>query len=714
MSKSRSLSFARSINQITTLVGGGKAPFKIQGPASEAILEGPSGVAVDDQMNVYVAAFLAKRVFKIDPNGTLTVAAGTGEAASSGDGGPAARAAVNGPSAVAIEDGMLYIAEQLGDRIRCVDKSGRMSTLAGTGKPLAPGENRSQMKVDGVKAKSATLEQPAGIAVRDGEVYFTEFAGNRVRKIDRDGILRVVAGTGERASKGDGGLATEASLQGPTGIVIDQKGNIYVAEVFSGRVRRIDKKGKITTIAGQATPGPFVDGQRARTANLRWPQGLAIDAKGNLYISDFAASNVYVVGADKLIHIFAGTGTGGTVKSGRAAGVPVENPTGITFDVEGNLLVSLFNQGAVLRISPEGRVKRLAGEFVREVKSPVHPNDAFLRGVGGVASDNNGNIYVAESFGNAVHKVTEKAEMLLLTGTGIAKSTGDGRSAEDADVNHPVGILPAAGGVIISEADGNRIRFVNSAGNIKTIAGTGLPGFSGDGGLASGALAAHPHGLMDFGANVINPASFLQSSTTKSAKTAKASKGGRPALAFVDTDNHRVRVLDENGIIKTFAGNGKPVSSGDGGPANKAGLNRPEYLAMDPDGNVYVSEAHKVRKIDKNGNISTYAGTGKRGFSGEGGPATKANLDSPYGLAMDERDLYIADSWNNVIWKVDAKGVITRVAGTGKKASDGDNGPATQASLNAPVDLAIHKGSDGVYLLIGELEGSRVRAMRIR
>jgi sugar lactone lactonase YvrE len=705
------------MNEITTLAGGGNAPFKDRGPASEAILEGPSGVAVDDEGNIYIAAFLAKRVFKITTDGILTVVAGTGEAASSGDGGPAARAPLNGPSAVAFAGGLLYIAEQLGDRIRVVDQSGRINTFAGTGRSPVVGNGQTEKIKDRVKAREAVIEQPAGLAVRDGEVYFTEFAGNRVRKVDRNGVVRFVAGTGQRASNGDGGPATKAALQGPTGLAFDRRGNLYVSEVFSARVRRIDTKGKITTIAGLGKPGQFEEGARSRRANLRWPHGLAVDAEGNLFIADFSASRIYVIDSDKLIHTFAGIGDGGTVKTGLASDVPVENPLGLAFDAKGDLLVTLFNQGSVLRINAEDRVKRIAGEFVREQKSTMHPTEAFLRGVSSVSSDDQGNVYIAEAFGNAIHKVTPKGEMLMVAGTGLASTGEDNRVATRSGVNHPAGVLPTADGVFIAEADGHRIRFIDSSNRISTIAGTGVPGFSGDGGPAAAASAAHPHGIMDFGSDVSNPVPFLLASGGGRAAARRGKKRaakGRPVLAFVDTDNHRVRVIDEFGIISTLAGNGKPVSSGDGGPAKRAGLNRPEYLARDPDGNIYVSEAHKVRKIDKNGNISTYAGTGKRGFSGEGGPATRANLDSPYGLAMDGYDLYIADSWNNIVWKVNAKGIITRVAGNGKKASDGDGGPATKASLNAPVDLAVLKSSDGVYLLIGELEGARVRSMKIR
>ncbi|HET9532192.1 MAG TPA: hypothetical protein VFQ92_17665, partial [Blastocatellia bacterium] len=553
------------MNEITTLAGGGSAPFKDRGPASEAILEGPSGVAVDDEGNIYIAAFLAKRVFKIDTDGILTVVAGTGEAASSGDGGPAARAPLNGPSAVAFAGGLLYIAEQLGDRIRVVDQSGRINTFAGTGRSPVVGNGHTEKIKDRVKAREAVIEQPAGLAVRDGEVYFTEFAGNRVRKVDRNGVVRFVAGTGQRASNGDGGPATKAALQGPTGLAFDRRGNLYVSEVFSARVRRIDTKGKITTIAGLGKPGEFEEGARARRASLRWPHGLAVDAEGNLFIADFSASRIYVIDSDKLIHTFAGIGDGGTVKTGLASDVPVENPLGLAFDAKGDLLVTLFNQGSVLRINAESRVKRIAGEFVREPRSTMRPTEAFLRGVSSISSDDHGNVYIAEAFGNAIHKVTPKGEMLLVAGTGLASTGEDRRVATRSSVNHPAGVLPTADGVFIAEADGHRIRFIDSSNRISTIAGTGVPGFSGDGGPATAASAAHPHGIMDFGSDVINPVPFLLARGGGRAAARRGKKRaakGRPAIAFVDTDNHRVRVIDEFGIISTLAGNGKPVSSG--------------------------------------------------------------------------------------------------------------------------------------------------------
>jgi hypothetical protein len=137
-------------------------------------------------------------------------------------------------------------------------------------------------------------------------------------------------------------------------------------------------------------------------------------------------------------------------------------------------------------------------------------------------------------------------------------------------------------------------------------------------------------------------------------------------------------------------------------------------VAADAEGNIYISEQSRVRKVDTRGIITTVVGNGDRGFSGAGGPATQARLDSPYGLAVDGRDLYIADSWNNVVWKVDERGTINVVVGTGEKSSRGDGESATQATLNAPIYLAIQRLGDRTNLLVSELEGGRVRSVRIR
>ncbi|MGE3467014.1 MAG: hypothetical protein AB7J13_08785 [Pyrinomonadaceae bacterium] len=674
----------------------------MNGTAREAIIEGPSSVTVDRGGNRFIASFLGHRVYKVDSKGLITLVAGTGKPDSSGDGGPSIKAAINGPSAVIVVRDDLYISEQLGDRIRRIDSAGVIHTIAGGG--------RSGNSADGIPAFEAALSQPAGMAYFSGELYFTEFAGNKVRKVSKDGIIRTVAGTGQRASTGDGTAALRSAIQAPTGIAIDRTGNIYFSEIFSGRVRRIDKDGTISTVAGLGKPEDPIEGRPAKNVNLRGPHGLVFDHKGNLYVAEFAGNHVYRIDTRSIITTFAGAKAGRVLR--RTAPAMIENPVGLGIDAKGNLFAALFNQGKVVKINPLGAISIIAGEKTPLEINVRRPTEAYLKGVGGVAADSDGNVYIAEAFGNSVRKLTPDGRMTIFSGNGLAVSSGDGRSAASAGLNHPVGIIPSGKQVFIVEADGNRIRMVSDTGRITTIAGTGQPGFSGDGGFAEMAGCNHPHYGDTFG-NYTYPANVGLMLRTSSRSNATTQDSGA-FMVFVDTNNNRVRKIDSRGIVTTVAGNGSLTSSGDGGLATRAGINRPEDVVVDKDGNLYISEAHRVRKVDTKGIITTIAGTGRRGFSGNGGKAIEADLDSPYGLAIDERDLYIADSWNNVVWKVDVRGIITLVAGDGKKRSAGDGGRASESSLNAPIDLAILRNDQGVFLLIAELEGGRVRSVRLR
>jgi sugar lactone lactonase YvrE len=369
--------------------------------------------------------------------------------------------------------------------------------------------------------------------------------------------------------------------------------------------------------------------------------------------------------------------------------------------------VSLVHtKSSVLRIKPGGNISQVIGEAPRTPIEPMPATQAFFKSVAGVAADDRGNVYFSDVFGNTIRKVSDGL-MTVVAGTGMASSSSARTPASNASFHFPVGIALLGGGLFVAEAEGHRIRWVNARGTVQTILGTGKPGFSGDPGLASSASCAHPHTIHVLGEDIINPVPFVTDGGPPPSSSAKF------MLLFTDTENNRVRRIDAKGIVSTVAGNGSIVSSGDGGPATSAGMNRPQDVVSDAEGNLYVSEANRVRKIDTRGIITTVAGTGEAGFSGVGGPATRARLDS-YGLAIDGRDLYIADSWNNVVWKVDERGIINVFAGTGEKRSGGDGGDAIQATFNAPIYLAIQRLGDRTNLLVSELEGGRVRSIRIR
>jgi uncharacterized protein (TIGR03437 family) len=271
-----------------------------------------------------------------------------------------------------------------------------------------------------------------------------------------------------------------------------------------------------------------------------------------------------------------------------------------------------------------------------------------------------------------------------LAGNGDASSTGDGGPATSASLNGPRGVtVDTAGNVYIAEYYGQRVRKVAANGTISTVAGNGTEGFGGDGGPAINALLDGPYRV------TLDPAGNLY---------------------IADSSNNRIRKVDKNGTITTFAGNGAENYSGDGGPATSASLDYPEDTAFDAAGNMYIADESNnvIRKVDTNGIITTVVGTGGEGYSGDGGPATQALLDSPVSVKVDgSGNLYISDQGNNVIRKV-VNGTITTIVGTGNIGFSGDGGPATAAKMDYPASIGLDTAGD-IYL--PDINNYRIRVV---
>ncbi|MEW1862907.1 RICIN domain-containing protein [Streptomyces sp. NPDC088194] len=270
-----------------------------------------------------------------------------------------------------------------------------------------------------------------------------------------------------------------------------------------------------------------------------------------------------------------------------------------------------------------------------------------------------------------------------VAGTGVAGFSGDNAPAVSAQLNRPYGIaVDGAGTLYLSDYSNHRVRRITTDGRISTVAGNGVAGSRGDNGPAASAQLNCPREVaVDSAGNVY----------------------------IVDAGNHRVRKIRKDGTISTVAGSGTAGFSGDGGPATAARLNLPLGVAVDRTGVLYVTEYHnqRVRKVTADGTISTVAGSGATGFKGDGGPATSAQLNRPYGVAVDGAgDLYIADADNNRVRKVTADGTISTVAGSGTAGSGGDGGPAASAQLNFPVGVAVD--STGT-LYLSDHRNNRVR-----
>jgi trimeric autotransporter adhesin len=305
-----------------------------------------------------------------------------------------------------------------------------------------------------------------------------------------------------------------------------------------------------------------------------------------------------------------------------------------------------------------------------------------------IAIDASGNIYIADAANNRIRLVTKSTGIIsTVAGTGSSGYSGDGGIATSAALNYPRGVtIDASGNIYIADTYNHRIRMVTkSTGIISTVAGNGSYGYSGDGGLATSALLYNPRGVaIDASGNIY----------------------------IADTFNHRIRmVMLSTGIISTVAGTGSYGYSGDGGIATSAKLYYPYGVAMDASGNIYIADTfnHRIRMVTKStGIISTVAGTGSYGYSGDGGIATSAKLTHPQGFAIDASgNIYIADADNHRIRMVTkSTGIISTVAGTGSSGYSGDGGIATSAGLYYPRGVAID-ASGNIY--IADYSNHRIR-----
>jgi hypothetical protein len=304
----------------------------------------------------------------------------------------------------------------------------------------------------------------------------------------------------------------------------------------------------------------------------------------------------------------------------------------------------------------------------------------------GIAVQPGGGFLVAQPLENVVGRVAPDGTAVVVAGTGEAGYSGDGGPATAAKLNfvHSVAVLP--GGVfVLADTRNHSIRRVAADGTITTIVGVGSAGFSGDGGHATAARLWAPHGV------------------------ATLADGG---LLIADTNNDRVRRVTAAGIISTVAGTSVRGYSGDGGPATAAQLDRPFGVAPLPDGGFLVAVGNRVRKVAADGMISTVAGTGTAGYSGDGGPATLAQLHAPHNVEVrPDGGFLIADAGNNRVRSVSPNGTITTVAGTGVAGFSGDGGQATSAELDMPKAVAVLSEATG--FLVGDAENDRVRLVQV-
>lgn len=669
-----------------TTVAGSTRPLNDGGAATGALLYNPQGIVLDSAGNIYFADQGNHRVRKIDTAGRISTIAGNGTRGYRGDGGPATAAALIEPSALALDNaGTLYITDAGGDAVRKVSASGTITTFAGTGIAGFSG--------DGGSPTAAKLNQPRGVAVDSaGNVYIADTGNNRVRKVT-SGTITTIAGTGQDASSRAGGPAATIPVSEPSGLAIDAAGNLYLSETGTGRISKLDTRGQITPFAGTFNYNfsSIGDNGPALNATLGSPEGLAFDAAGNLYYADAYLNRIRKINPTGTITTLTGTGVQGYSGDGGPAGAAqIFEPFGVAADSAGNVYFTDAVNQRVRKVNQQTlTIATLAGSAVG-LGDGGPATQAQLFAPSGQAVDAAGNLFIADTNNHRVRKVSPAGTVTTVAGTGSAGYGGDGGPATQAPLNSPSSVyIDSLGQLIITDTGNSAIRRVGLNGTIQTIAGNGSAGFEGDSGPAARAQLAFPSAArMDASGNlyiadtgnsrirVISQSgtitTFAGSATGKygdggpaSAATLIAPSGvapdGKGNVYIADLLDSTIRKVGPDGIISTLNNASSIGFAGDGGPVSAALLFLPYDVAVDSAGNLYVSDAGnaRIREISTSGIISTIAGTGAFGFAGDSGPALAAQFGFIGGLALDfSGNVYVADSDNHRIRKLTKSVVV--------------------------------------------------------
>jgi hypothetical protein len=656
--------------------------------AVNAQLNNPTGVAVDHAGNVFIADQTNYIVREVNVStGIITTIAGTPKSAGfGGDGLPATSAKLYNPAGIALDkNGNLFIADQSNQRIRVVacaavtssggactpnagEVAGDIYTVAGTGSAVYNGDN--------IPATTANLYNPYNVATDTaGNLYIADWNDNLIRRVacgtgissctapsgETSAYIYTLAGTGESAGhtgtagyNGDGAAATSSDLNQPLAVSIDTAGNLFIADYANLRIREVScvtktssggactpstgqTAGDIYTVAGDGTGGYNGDGQAATTAYVYYPQGVAVDSAGDLFIGDYDNNLVREVPCD-------------------VSSLSCTPPTGDTkqfiYTVAGNRTTSYYGNN-------------------------VPATGAELNYPAGAASDSQGNIYIADRNNCVVREVSASTgEISTFAGVpGTCGYNSDGIAATSAYLNYPYKVtVDTADNVYIADTNNCLIRKV-AGGTISTFAGSHSLGcgYSGDGAAASVKLY-YPAGV------AVDPSGDLY---------------------IADQDNYLVRKVTAGNLV-TFAGNYTLGAgySGDGGLATAAQLRQVFDVAVDTAGNVYIADEGnlRIRKVNADGIITTFAGNGAGGYQGDGGLAYETSLYYPQSVAVDwAGDVIIADTDNNRIRLVNPAEIIYTIAGTGAGNFYGNDVLATAADLNQSTGVSVDP-SGNIYV----------------
>jgi len=619
-----------TIRQITpggvasTLAGSAGLSGSADGTGSAARFNQPQGVVVDGAGNVYVADSGNHTIRKITPGGAVTTLAGLAGSSGSANGlGSSAR--FYQPEGVALDNATnVYVADTWNHTIRVISPAGQVGTLAGSAGNFG--------SADGTGG-SAQFYQPQGVAVDSaGNVYVADTANQTIRKIVSGGTVSTLAGLAGNYGSTDG-TGTGARFYGPSGVAVDGLGNVYVADYFNQTIRKVTGAGAVSTLAGSVGKFGTADGTNS-TARFWGPAGVAVSGTSTvtIYVADSANGTIRTLtpsGANWVSATLAGSpSTGSADAAGSAA--RFYWPAAAALDSADNVYVADTQNGAIRKLTTAGGVSTLAGLAGNYGSADGLGTNARFYGPQGIALDNGGNVYVADTVNATIRKVT--AEGVVTTLAGLAETPGVANGmGSAARFNEPQGLAVDAGGnVYVADTWNHTIRKVTAAGIVSTLAGMpGTPGSSDGTGSNVGTNTARFNG------------------------PAAVAVDGAGNVYVADYFNHTIRRVTAAGVVSTLAGLPGVWGYADG--TNQAArFYEPAGLAVDSATNVYVADSgnHAVRKVAPVGTnwvVSTVAGVADVSGSSDG-TATNTQFNYPGGLAVDFAGLlYVADTGNNAV-----------------------------------------------------------------
>jgi hypothetical protein len=516
---------------------------------------------------------------------------------------------------------------------------------------------------------NARFFNPTSVAVDSaGNIYVADGGDHTIRKVTSGGVVTTLAGSSGQAGSSDGS-GSGAHFLYPYAVAVDASGNVYVADSGNNNIRKVTAGGSVSTLAGAAGFAGSADGS-GTAALFNMPQGIAVDALGNVYVADTNNSTIRKVTTTGVVSTLAGVPgqTGGSDGTGGSA--RFYNPFGLAVDTAGNIYVADYDNDTVRKVTATGVVSTLAGSAGASGSVDGQGGGARFNHPAAVAVDGAGNVYVIDTSNQTVREISAGGSVTTLAGTPGIGGSANGSGAA-ASFFYPGGIASTVAGVVYVADTGNHsIRAMTSPGVVSTLAGSA--GQKGDAdGTGSQATFAYPYG---------------------------ASVDGSGHLFIADSGNNTVREVTAGGGVTTVAGSGGLPGGSSDGAGGAARFSNPSGAAVDGSGNVYVADSGNstIRKIAPGGAVTTFAGVaGATGTSD--GVGSAARFNAPAGVAVDSAgNIYVADTNNNTVRKITSGGSVTTLAGVGGQTGSGD-GAGGSARFNSPHAVAVD-GSGNVYV----------------